>query len=190
MLTYHPLTRERWPDLETLFGPGKGANSGCWCMWWRTTRSRWTALGKAKRKTAFRRIVESNAVPGLIAYDGRRPVGWCAVAPRETFPSLDRSRVTSPVDDARVWSVTCFYVDADYRRKGLTARLIEAAVAHAKRHGARIVEAYPYEPARKTGAGEVFTGLATTFRRCGFREVARRTPTRPVMRRIVAAAKR
>ena len=30
-LAFHPVTPDRWPDLERLFGP-HGANSGCWCL--------------------------------------------------------------------------------------------------------------------------------------------------------------
>jgi hypothetical protein len=33
-LAFHPLTPERWHDLEQLFGT-RGACGGCWCMWWR-----------------------------------------------------------------------------------------------------------------------------------------------------------
>ena len=29
-----PLTAERWPTLEDLFGRA-GASNGCWCMYWR-----------------------------------------------------------------------------------------------------------------------------------------------------------
>jgi hypothetical protein len=37
-LEVHPLTPERWADFERLFGP-RGAYGGCWCMYWRITRS-------------------------------------------------------------------------------------------------------------------------------------------------------
>jgi GNAT superfamily N-acetyltransferase len=147
-------------------------------MWWRTTRNAWTAMGKAKRKAVFKDLVEGAAVPGILAYHGERPVGWCAVAPRRDTPGLDRSHVARPVDDAEVWSITCFYVAAPYRRDGMMSALVEAAVG-----GARIVEAYPHDRGDKVGAGDVFMGLASAFRRCGFDEVARRTPKRPVMRR-------
>ncbi len=182
-LAFHPLTPERWVDLERLFGPDRGAYSGCWCMWWRTTRNAWTAMGKAKRKAAFKDLVEGAAVPGILAYDGERPVGWCAVAPRRDTSGLDRSPVARPVDDAEVWSITCFYVAAPYRRDGMMTALVEAAVAQAGRAGARVVEAYPHDRSNRVGAGDVFMGLASAFRRCGFHEVARRTPKRPVMRR-------
>ncbi len=185
VLIFHPLTPDRWDDLEALFGPERGAGSGCWCMWWRVTRKEWEAMGKAKRKVAFRKLVKSGAVPGILAYRGAKPVGWCAIAPRETTPSLDRSRVAKPVDDSPVWSITCFYIDRAVRERGVMAALIEAACDHAARNGATLVEAYPIEPARSLEWGEGFVGIASAFSACGFSEVARRTPTRPVMRRAL-----
>lgn len=185
-LDFHPLTPDRWDDLETLFGPEKGADGGCWCMWWRITRSEWSALGKDRRKAVFKRIVEVGAVPGILAYHGPRPVGWCAIAPRRETPGLERSPVARRVDDAEVWSITCFYVDPAHRRGATMAALIGAAVEHAARAGATTVEAYPKEAERKTQPGDLFVGVASTFRRCGFVEVARNRPARPIMRRSVA----
>ncbi len=92
-LAFHPLMAERWADPEALFGPERRAGSGCWCMWCRTTRKDWEVMGKARRKAAFRKIVTSNAVPGIFAYDGVAPVGWCAIAPRTTTPPVS-SRLT------------------------------------------------------------------------------------------------
>jgi GNAT superfamily N-acetyltransferase len=122
--------------------------------------------------------------PGLIAYDGRVPVGWCAIAPRTDYPALARSRILRPIDAERVWSVSCLFVARPYRRRGVSTRLLEAAADHARRHGARIIEGYPVEPKQeKLPDAFVWTGLASAFRHAGFREVARRSPTRPIMRR-------
>jgi len=183
-LTFHPLTPDRWDDLERLFGPDRGADSGCWCMFWRLRRSEFHALGKIKRKAAFRRLVKSGAPLGILAYEGPQPVGWCAVAPRAATSALERSPVCKPVDDQPVWSITCFFVDPKARRDGVMAALIEAAVKYAKREGATIVEAYP----RDTGGARIdsasgYVGVVEPFLGAGFREVARRTPKRPVMRR-------
>jgi len=82
MVAIHPLTAQRWPDLEKLFGP-RGACAGCWCMYWRLpAREYRSSSGEGNRK-AFRRIVKDGAVPGLLAYERGEPVGWCAVEPRE-----------------------------------------------------------------------------------------------------------
>lgn len=177
----HPLTAERWPDLERLFGP-RGACAGCWCMWWRLSRTDWNrGKGDGNRK-AFRRLVRSGAEPGIIAYAEGEPVGWCAIAPREQYPVLDRSRILMRVDEEPVWSVTCFYIARRWRHQGLSTKLLKAAVDFACSRGANIVEGYPHETKTPTADVFVYTGLASVFRRAGFKEAARRSKTRPIMR--------
>ncbi|HVN54381.1 MAG TPA: GNAT family N-acetyltransferase [Anaerolineaceae bacterium] len=177
-----PLTPERWPDLEALFG-AKGAVGGCWCMWWRIPRAEYNRqVGEGNRRL-FKGIVERGEEPGLLAYQDDHPVGWCAVAPRETFPGLENSRIMKRVDEQPVWSITCFFIPRPYRRRGIMLRLVQEAVKFARERGAAIVEAYPHEPRDETVPGEfVFTGLASAFRSAGFIEVARRSETRPLMR--------
>lgn len=184
-VTIRPLTPDRWSDLERLFGP-RGACGGCWCMWWRLPRSRFERQKGAANRRAFKKIVASGAVPGLLAYVGREPVGWCAVQPRDEFAGLDRSRVLRRVDDEPVWSVPCFYIAKEHRGAGVSRRLLEAAIAHARKQGARILEGYPVEP-KKGRMSDVFawTGVASAFRKAGFAEVARRSETRPIMRRVL-----
>lgn len=185
-LEIHPLTPGRWRDLETLFGE-RGACGGCWCMWWRLRRSVFDKLKGNGNRRAMQKLVDSGEVPGLLAYDHGRPIGWCSVAPREAFPVLDRSRVLKRVDDQPVWSVVCMFVAKPYRRKGVTVQLLRAASDYAAGHGAGIVEGYPVEP-KKEKMPDVFayTGLPSAFAKAGFAEAARRSPTRPIMRRKVS----
>lgn len=143
--------------------------------------------GDANRR-AMRRLVTAGRTPGLIAYRGREPVGWCAVAPRAEYRRLARSRALAPVDDRRVWSVPCFFVARQARGAGVTRALLTAALRHAARKGARIVEGYPYDTgARRVADAWIWFGHVSTFRHCGFAEAARRAPTRPIMRRRVRA---
>ena len=181
---FHPLTPDRWDDLARLFGP-KGACGGCWCMWWRAAPADFRAGRSGGNRRAFRALVRSGAEPGVLAYEGDEPVGWCAIAPREAYPRLARSRVMAPVDEQPVWSVTCFYVDREHRGRGLTVALLDAAARFAAERGARIVEGYPTEPGAHQPDVFVYTGVASAFQAAGFDEVARRSPHRPVMRRAV-----
>jgi len=126
--------------------------------------------------------VESGAIPGLLAYEEDKPVGWIAVEPRTAYPKLAHSRILKPVDDADVWSVTCFFVAKQARRRGVTVELLKAAVNYVKGQGGKIVEGYPVDAKRDMPAPFVYTGTAAAFQKAGFIEVARRSETRPIMR--------
>lgn len=184
-LEFHPLTPERWADLEKLFGQ-HGASGGCWCMWWRLTRSEFMRQRGEKNKKALKSIVDSGKVLGILAYTGGQPIGWCAVAPRETFPKLDRSRLLRRVDDKPVWSVVCFFIDKVFRRKGVSVKLLKASVDYVRKQGGEIVEGYPVEPKKGwTPDPFAYNGLASAFRKIGFVEVTRRSETRPIMRYVL-----
>jgi GNAT superfamily N-acetyltransferase len=180
-LEFHPLTQDRWDDLVALFGPN-GACAGCWCMWWRVSAREFNAGKGAGNRAALRRLARSGEPPGILAYEGGRPVGWCAVGPREAFPRLDGSRLLKRVDDEPVWCVPCLFVARERRRQGVSAALVRAAVRYVASRGGRVVEAYPKDAAGEQADAFVWTGLASTFRAAGFVEVARRSPTRPIMR--------
>ncbi len=184
-LTFHAATPPRWKDVEALFGE-RGACGGCWCMAWRLRNKDWVAGKGAGNKRAFKKIVTSGSKPGVLAYHGREPVAWCAVAPREEYESLARSRVLAPVDDRPVWSISCLFVLRPYRRRGVSVPLLRATVELAAKRGARIVEGYPTQPhAEKAPDAFIWTGVPSAFRSAGFKEVARRSKTRPIMRYLV-----
>ena len=180
-LTIRPLTPELWPALEDLFGPN-GANSGCWCMWWRIGSGHVRVANTNENRAAFRRIVAKGPPPGLLAFDGDLAVGWCQVTPRDALQRLERSGVLARPDEVPVWSVSCFYIRRGYRKQGVMTALIGAAMKHAKAGGAPALEAYPWDVNGKRGSAGTYTGVSSAFERHGFKEVARRRPDRPIMR--------
>jgi GNAT superfamily N-acetyltransferase len=194
-LAIEPLDAARWPDLCTLFGRS-GANSGCWCMWWRLRAKDWTeGAGAAAREpetgnmARFERVVAGGEPTGLLAYLDGAPAGWCAVAPREAYPRLLRSTTIAPEDPGEpgVWSVTCFFIGREHRRAGLGHRLLDAAVAWAGENGARVVEGYPVDTGGVYGtSGDYFTGTVGQFERAGFMPAPQPKPgKRVVMRRTI-----
>jgi GNAT superfamily N-acetyltransferase len=177
-LTIRSLTPDLWPALEDLFGP-RGACAGCWCMWGRIGAAYRQRPARAN-KAAFREIVKRGPPPGLLAFDGDLAVGWCQLTPRDAVPWLDRTWRLARVDDVPVWSISCLYVRIGYRRKGVTAALIAAAVKAARRAKAPALEAYPLDAALTPSSSS--TGFLTTYKRLGFKTVARHVPPRPIMR--------
>jgi GNAT superfamily N-acetyltransferase len=151
-------------------------------MWWLLPHAQWIVQKGEGYRRAMHSLVMRYQASGLLAYAGGKAIGWCAVAPRERYLRLANSRVLKPVDDQPVWSVTCFFVAKEYRQRGVTVALLKAAADYVREHGASILEGYPTETSRQQADAFVFTGLASAFRRAGFKEVARRSPTRPIMR--------
>jgi len=181
-LTFKPLTAQTWPDFVLLFEE-HGPQQGCWCMYWRIRRAECQRQFGEDNKLAFKKIVESGKVPGILAYIDGQPVGWCSIAPREDFTVLDRSPTLKRVDYQAVWSVVCFFIAKAYRRRGLTGILILAAIEYAREQGAKIVEAYPLRTEIvKYLPYERFMGSESTFEQAGFQVVARRSDRRPIMR--------
>ena len=180
-LELHPLTPDRWDDLVELFGK-RGACGGCWDMWWRIPPAQWKAQKGDGNRRAFRRIVKAGPPPGVLAYADGKAVGWCAVGPREDYPRLERSEVLARVDDRPVWSVGCLFVARTYRKRGVSVALLRAAAEYAASRGARIVEGYPKTASKPEPDVFVWTGVEAAFERAGFKEAARRSPTKPIMR--------
>ena len=184
-LAAKPLTPGRWKDFEGLFGP-KGACAGCWCQWIRLPRKEYEAVRGAKAKALMKKLVASGEPTGLLAYEGKKAVGWAALAPREKYRRLETSRVLKPVDDKPVWSTPCFFTAKEARGRGVTTFLLKAAAARAKKAGVKYLEGYPVETnGKKVPAAFVWWGLSGAFKKAGFTEAARRSKTRPVMRLAV-----
>jgi len=177
-LTVHPLTPDLWPAFEDLFG-AHGAVGGCWCMYWRigaAYRQRPAELNKAD----FCQLLQAGPPPGLLAFQGGLAVGWCQLTPRSAVPWLDQTWRLKPVDDLPVWSLTCLYIRKGYRRRGVSAALVAAAIQAAREAGAPALEAYPLDASLSPSASG--TGFVSTFEQAGFSIVARRSPERPIMR--------
>jgi GNAT superfamily N-acetyltransferase len=176
-LEFHPVTKDRLADLQR-FSEAHGKFRYCSCMRWRMASTEFKRSTKEDRIAALDQRVLDGVPVGVLAYLDGEPVGWCSVAPRETYPALERYGKLARVDDRQVWSIVCFFVDARVRRQGVTLGLLEAAVAYARSHGARIVEGYPVEPGKIYG----YMGSPATFRRAGFRDVTPPERDRKVFR--------
>lgn len=183
-ISIKPIHPDSWTDLERLFGTN-GACGGCWCMYWKLRGKAFDGAKGSKARQMHKSIVHAGTETGLLAYVSGEAVGWVAVEPRTAYEKLAHSRVLTPVDEQPVWSVTCFYVAKKYRSRGVSVRLLKAAVAHVRRKGGNIVEGYPIDTQGAMPDPFIYTGTASAFMQAGFREVARNSPTRPIFRFVI-----
>jgi GNAT superfamily N-acetyltransferase len=152
-------------------------------MFPRQTHAEFDRLHGDANKSAMRALVAGGEIPGLLAYAGDNPVSWCAIAPREHFSMVARSRILKPVDGAPTWAIVCFYVPRTRRGQGITHALVQAALEYARSRGAQVIEGYPVDPDdQRIDSASAWHGTVAIFRATGFVEVARRSPTRPIMR--------
>jgi GNAT superfamily N-acetyltransferase len=152
-------------------------------MLWRLPRKVFEAQKGAGNKQAMLEIVTSGEVPGILAYHEGQAIGWCALAPRSRYSALQRSRILKPVDQHPCWSIACLFIEKAFRRQGISVALLKAAASYAKLQKAHRLEGYPVEPKadKAIPAAFAWTGVSKAFLQAGFKEVARRAPTRPIM---------
>lgn len=181
-LKAYSLNASRWSDFEELFGE-KGACGGCWCMSWRLKKSKFESQKGIENKNAMKALVEQNETIGVLAYVGEKPIGWCAVAPREKYIRLENSRVFKRIDDEPVWSISCLYLSKSNRRKEISTELIKAAINYSKLNEATIVEAYPVVPYdKKVPDAFLWTGIPSSFLKAGFKIAEKRSKWKLMMR--------
>lgn len=185
-LVFRAVEAAAWPDFERLFS-SRGAPHYCWCRMYRATRGTARQSDRAELKAAMCERIHQGTPVGLLAYADGAPTGWCSIAPRPTFPRLRTATVSGAADpdDASVWSLTCFFVPRRLRGRGLAARLLQAAIHHARTQGGAAVEAYPVDP---DSPGYRFGGFRPMFRAAGFQELGRLGKRRYVMRLNLRAA--
>ena len=182
-LTFEPLTRNNWGHFVELFG-SKGACGNCWCMYYRLTKTDFRE-GKSDdgNKNAMKEIVWENKPAGILGFYEGLPIAWCAFAPREDFTKLGKSRVHKPIDNKKVWSIPCLFIDKKFRMLGVSTALLKGVIDYAGKNGIKIIEAYPTIPTQeKLPDSFAWIGLYKSFERAGFEIVDTTSINRPMVR--------
>lgn len=177
--TTKDLSPETWKDFERLFLK-KGTWGSCWCMIFPRVSSpekRYTGtigrLNAQRDRREKEELVRAGLSHGILVYSGEDPVGWCQYGPREELPRIDAGnlyrRVPPTPGGGMLRRITCFWVARAHRNRGASALALRAALAAIKLGGGGLVEGYP---AVGHGFPADWTGVLSTFRKEGFREVA------------------
>ena len=198
-LDIQPLTRERLPDLASLFDQG-GDPKWCWCAYYRVRSIDFSSATPTGNRRVLEAAVDTTSAdgrgPGLLAYHDGEVVGWVSVGPRDDYERLQHSKVLAPVDDKPVWSIVCFVVARKARGQGVARAMLDAAIDYARQRGATLLEAYPVETdGTRVPAANAFKGTLGMFERAGFEVVERRransaSAARPIVRRSVRPRRR
>jgi GNAT superfamily N-acetyltransferase len=186
-LIVEPVTAKNWDKFAELFG-NRGACANCWCMFYRLPLAEFKE-GKSNdgNKKSMNKLVREGKHVGLIAMHEGKAIAWCALAPREDYLKLEKSRVHKRIDDLPVWSIPCFFIDKNYRRQGVSVALLKGAIEYAKKNHIAVLEAYPTIPTQPVLPDSfAWIGLYKSFERAGFKIVDHTSKSRPMVRYYIA----
>lgn len=189
-----PATSERHDDAVRAMAHGDGP--GCLCQWWMVRPSEFAGLTAEDKARMLRADLSAPVAPALVAYRDGAVAGWVRVGPRPAQPRIGRTRAIvahtgESLEDTDVWAVTCFAVRREHRGRGLMRELLHAAIAHARAHGARVVEGYPLDPTvKRRGAEDLYHGTVGVFEDAGFEVIARPRPDSAIVALTVAGTDR
>ena len=179
------LSPETWPDFEKLFRKRGLVGDGwwCWCTFHHTasfstpeqqqprTRNERANVNQERKK----KLVMTGCAHGILVYANGEPVGWCQYGPKEELPRADNTqryqKLALENSSKKLWRVTCFVVDSEYRHRGVAKAGLDAALGSIRKSGGGIVEAYPVSESNQ-GANYHYCGTVSMFMKAGFDTVA------------------
>lgn len=162
-------THARFADVRKVLAPRNPDVEACWCLYFRLDSGEFSELAGDERPQRLEALTKKRPAPGVLAYVGDEPVGWCSVGPRDDMARLLRSRTIQQIDDRPVWSIVCFVVRPAHRREGVATALLDGAIRFAQSHGATVLEAYPVEDGSGSlEATAAYPGTVSMFEEAGF----------------------
>ncbi len=184
-----PLDSTTWPDFARLVEKHNGVWGGCWCMAFHPEgvgRHKSAAQNRAEKEW---RVSESQAHAALV-FDGATCVGWCQFGSPVELPRIKLQRAyfadCTALPD---WRITCFFVDKEYRGKGVASAALKGALKEIARLGGGTVESYPEDAEGRSVAGAfLYNATVALFEDHGFTRSRRLGKNHWVVTKVVRRA--
>lgn len=189
-------TQELGPRTLSDFEKLAVKQGHCWCMYYQRPRPLSQDIPREERRAMNKKdketLVRQGRSHAILVYDGKTPVGWCQYGSKDELPRIDAGRnyrkIGSPEGAEKLWRITCFFVDKDYRGKGIAKMALKTALESIKKQGGGIVEAYPVVSKKMAAVPEWrWFGTPSMFRREGFRTVAPLGTSGVLMRKRISS---
>ena len=183
-LDIKPLTIELKDDylflFDTMVHKENPEWSKCYCNDYHFLGDVETCTREMSRAMIIDRITE-NELQGYLVFKDDAAIGWCNANNRSNYQRLlrDYDLIDDPTD--KVCSVVCFLIHPNYRRQGISQRLLEKIISDYSNSDYDYIESYP----RKGEANSSnFKGPIELYRRNGF-NIYKSYDTYHVMRKIL-----
>lgn len=170
--TVKPLRADTWDAFAQLVERHNGVWGGCWCL---AYHPKFPERGQSfdGNRALKQRLVDESQAHAALVFDDDRAVGWCQYGTPEELPNIShRKEYDALLVELPDYRLTCFFVDRDYRRDGVSAVALRGALDLIAEAGGGVVEAYPYDTeGNKANASFLYNGTRDLFERAGFEYV-------------------
>ena len=185
--TIKPLGPDTWEAFADLAERHNGVWGGCFCTWFHPRRKDQGIDVEAGRPYKELLVREGRAHAALV-FDGEVAVAWCQYGSPEELPNIyHRKEYEAGLDKAPDYRVTCFFVDRNYRRKGVAATALQGALELIAQAGGGVVEGYPHDTqGKKTSASFLYSATRSMFEEAGFSFERKKGTKNCVMRKTVS----
>ncbi len=185
-LKVRALDETTWPDFARLVERHNGVWGGCWCMNFHSEGVGSGHTAEGNRAAKLRRVQTGRAHAALV-YDGAECVGWCQFGPPDELPRIKHRRAyEADLERLPDWRITCFFVDREYRGRGVAATALAGALNAIARAGGGTVESYPEDlEDRSVSSSFLHNGTVSMFESQGFQRTRRLGKRHWVVTRVV-----
>jgi GNAT superfamily N-acetyltransferase len=187
--TIKSLGPDTWDAYAALIERHNGVWGGCWCLWF---HPKYPEKGESPEgnRALKQRLVNEGKTHAAIVFDGERAVGWCQYGGPEELPSIyHRKEYEAGLVQPPDYRLTCFFVDREYRRRGVSAVALQGALDLIAEAGGGVVEGYPQDTqGKKTSASFLYNGTRSLFEQAGFVYERPKGKNHCVMKRTIEPA--
>lgn len=173
-----------WPDFVRIMEKHDGVWGGCWCVEFHLQRGDKKDMGLSRRALK-EKLVRANRSHAALVYDGTDVVGWCQFGPPAELPAR-MGGFAKLGEQAPDWRITCFFVDRDHRKRGVSTAALKGALRMIAAAGGGTVDGYPTSTTGKSYSSSfLWAGTESMFAGAGFRTLGALGKTKSVMRKEV-----
>ncbi|MBN1117792.1 MAG: GNAT family N-acetyltransferase [Bacteroidales bacterium] len=147
--TIKPLTSELLEDYLWFFDNRAFCDNpewaGCFCTFYmiKASAGEWMKRTPEMNRNRVIELIKSGKQGGFLAYNGNTPIAYCNANAKENL-CFDKFRTEiNDTGTERIYSVVCFVIDPEYRRKGISKAFLKHIIINVDWEKYNCIEAYP-----------------------------------------------
>ncbi len=144
----------------------------CYCRFYHSDTSweDWRERSSEENRQEAYNAIKSGQMKGYLLYDGEKPIGWCNANDLKEFKRIKKEAEDRLDLSKKIGSIICFVIHPDYRKQGLSKKLMRRAVSDFQAMDYDLIMALPVEFDKPEMR---YRGTVSMYQEVGFQEIAR-----------------